>query len=71
MTKTWERRVRSALVSQRGAGIDLRVSAALLLAGNVLRRWLCRAAIAVTALLVATLAAAPLVGLVVLLLHTL
>jgi hypothetical protein len=71
MTKKWERRVRSALVSQRGASIDLRVSAGLLLVGNLLRRWLRRTAIAITVLFVAALAAAPVIGVVVLLLHTL
>ena len=71
MTKRWEQRVRRALVSQRGVSIDLRLSAGLLLAGNVLRRWLRRTAIAVAVLLVAALALAPVIGVVTLLLHTL
>jgi hypothetical protein len=71
MTRTWEQRVRRALVSQRGAGIDVRMSAGLLVAGNVARRWLRRTAIAVTALVVAAVAAAPVVAVVTVLLHVL
>jgi hypothetical protein len=71
MTRTWEQRVRRALVSQRSAGIDVRMSAGLLLAGNVARRWLRRTAIAIAVLVVAAVAAAPVVAVVTVLLHVL
>jgi hypothetical protein len=71
MSATWEQRVRAALVSQRAAPLDLRLSAGLLLARNVLRRWLRRALVAVTALLVAAVVAAPVVASVAWLAHVL
>jgi hypothetical protein len=71
MSTTWERRVRAALVSQRAVPLDLRLSAGLLLARNVLRRWLRRALIAMTVLLVVALVAAPVVASVAWLAHVL
>lgn len=71
MTMRWERRVRGALVSQHGASIDLRLSAGLLLAGNLFRRWLRRTAIAITVVVTAALAAAPVIAAVALLVHLL
>jgi hypothetical protein len=71
MSMTWEQRVRAALISQRAAPLDLRLSAGLLLARNGLRRWLRRAVVAMTVLVVAALAAAPLVASVAWLAHVL
>lgn len=71
MTMRWERRVRGALVSQHGASIHLRLSAGLLLAGNLFRRWLRRTVIAITVVVTAALAAAPVIAAVALLVHLL
>lgn len=71
MTRRWERRVRGAIVSQRGAPINLRLSAGRLLARNLFRRWLRRIVITTTVLITAAVALAPLVGSVVWLLHVL
>jgi hypothetical protein len=71
MSMTWEQRVRAALVSQRAAPLELRLSAGLLLARNLLRRWCRRAVIAISALLVAALVVAPLVASVAWLAHVL
>lgn len=71
MTRTWERRVRGALISQAGVSAEVRLSAGLLLARNVLRRWRRRAVIALTALVAAALAATPVIASVALLLHVL
>jgi hypothetical protein len=71
MSTTWEQRVRAALISQRAAPLDLRLSAGLLLARNLLRRWSRRAVIALSALLVAAVVVAPLVASVAWLAHVL
>ena len=69
MTIRWERRVRAALVSQRGVPVALRVSAGLLVARIRLRRWSRIALIGLTATVAVALIAAPAIGTVVLLLH--
>lgn len=69
MSMRWEQRVRAALMSQRAAPIELRLSAGLLLARTLLRRWGRRAAIAV--LVAGTLAAATLIGSLAVLAHVL
>ena len=69
MTIRWERRVRVALVSQRGVPVALRVSAGLLVARIRLRRWSRIALIGLTATVAVALIAAPAIGTVVLLLH--
>lgn len=71
MSMRWEQRVRAALISQRAAPIDLRLSAGLLLARNLLRRWGRRAVIAMTVLLATALVAAPLIASVAWLAHVL
>jgi hypothetical protein len=71
MILTWEQRVRGALVSQRGVPIELRVSAGVLLAQTVLRRWGRRAGIAITATIVVAFLAAPLIASAVFLAHAL
>ena len=67
MTVRWEQRVGSALVSQRGAPIAIRVSAGLLVARTRLRRWSGRVLIVMTGLVIVTLMAAPVLASVVLL----
>ena len=67
----WEHRVRHAMLSQRGVPIAVRTSAGLLVARIRLRRWGRRAAIAVTAVLAATLMFTPVLAAVALLAHIL
>jgi hypothetical protein len=69
MTLRWERRVRAALVSQRGVPVALRMSAGLLVARIRLRRWSRIALIGLTATFALALIAAPAIGAVVLLLN--
>ena len=71
MILRWEDRVRHAMLSQRGVPIAVRTSAALLVARTRLQRWGRRAAIAVMALVAATLMATPVVAAVALLAHIL
>lgn len=67
MVLRWEHRVRAAMLSQRGVPITVRTSAGLLLARTRMQRWSRRAAIAVTAVVAATVIALPVVAAVVLL----
>ena len=71
MILRWEHRVRDAMLFQRGVPIAVRTSAGLLIARTRLWRWSRRAAIAVTALVTATLVAAPVVAAVALVAHVL
>jgi len=71
MILRWEHRVRDAMLSQRGVPIALRTSAGLLVARTRLWRWSRRAAIAVTAVVAATLMATPVIAAVALLAHVL
>ncbi len=71
MVVRWEHRVRGALVSQPGVPLSVRASAGLLVVRSRMRRWLRRAAIAVTAIVGMTVMAAPFVAAVVALMHVL
>jgi hypothetical protein len=71
MTLRWERRVRNALVSQRGVGVDIRLAAGLLVARTRLRRWSRRASVAVAMTIGLALIAAPIVAAAALMIHLL
>jgi hypothetical protein len=71
MTLRWERRVRSALISQPGVPVAGRMSAGLLVARMRLRRWNRRAAIVVTAMVGVAILATPAIAAVALLIHVL
>jgi hypothetical protein len=62
MTLRWERRVRGALVSQRGVAVDIRLAAGLLVARTRLRRWSRRASVVVVMTIGVALIAAPIVA---------
>lgn len=62
MTLRWERRVRGALISQRGVAVDIRLVAGLLVARTRLRRWCRRVALVVAAMLGVAFIAAPIVA---------
>jgi len=62
MTLRWERRVRGALVSQRGVAVDTRLAAGLLVARTRLRRWSRRASVVVAMTIGVALIAAPIVA---------
>jgi hypothetical protein len=59
MVTVWERRVRAALLRQRGAPIGPRLRGALLIARTQLRRWSRRAGFALTATAAIVLVVAP------------
>ena len=69
MTLRWERRVRRALVSQRGVPVGTRASAGLLVARIRFRRWGRRGAVGVTAAVCLAVFSAPLVAATALLIH--
>jgi hypothetical protein len=66
MMLRWERRVHSAVLSQPGVPVGIRLSGAMLLARIRLWRWTRRALMAVTAVVGVALMLAPLAGVVVL-----
>jgi hypothetical protein len=71
MTLRWERRVRRALLSQRGVPVGTRASAGLLVARIRLRRWGRRGAIGVTAAVGLAVFSAPFVAATAVLIHIL
>jgi hypothetical protein len=71
MTLRWERRVRRAMLSQRGVPVGARTSAGLLVARIRLRRWGRRGAIGVTAAVCLAVFSAPLVAATAVLVHIL
>jgi hypothetical protein len=71
MTLRWERRVRRAMLSQRGVPVGARTSAGLLVARIHVRRWGRRGAIGVTAAVCVAVFSAPLVAATAVLVHIL
>jgi hypothetical protein len=69
MILRWEHRVRGALLYQPGVAINVRASAAMLIARSRLRRWSRRAALVVMAIVGLTIMATPFVAVVVALTH--
>ena len=70
MSAHWERRVRSAMLSPRGASVGARAAAGVMLTSIRLRRWSRRTAVVLTVAFGISLLVAPLVGVLLLLIRS-